>query len=342
MRVTKFDKKFGEMKVVLETVDDLWHFSKVVSAGDTAEGSTIRSVKFGDKEERKRVFIAINVEEVEFSKSVNRLRVRGKIIRGNPEEFVQLGRYHTLDLEPGDSITLIKQWKEYQIKRLKGAVAESKRPKLRIVVMDDEKAMTATVRGYGVEYGPEFDSNTSKRDEKYGDKMLQYFGNVAAEIEKHEEKYVVAGPGFIKDNFKKFLEKKKQELLPRIMFETCSYAERSGVNELLKRGIVERAIGEDRIEREMKLIEEMTKEISKEGLVAYGIKEVKKAAEVYAIERLLVLDELLRTSEEAEQITEMVERNKGDVIIFSEEGDPGMKLKGFGKIAAFLKFRLQE
>ncbi len=342
MRVTKFDKKFGEMKVVLETVDDLWHFSKVVSAGDTAEGSTIRSVKFGDKEERKRVFIAINVEEVEFSKSVNRLRVRGKIIRGNPEEFVQLGRYHTLDLEPGDSITLIKQWKEYQIKRLKGAVAESKRPKLRIVVMDDEKAMTATVRGYGVEYGPEFDSNTSKRDEKYGDKMLQYFGNVAAEIEKHEEKYVVAGPGFIKDNFKKFLEKKKQELLPRIMFETCSYAERSGVNELLKRGIVERAIGEDRIEREMKLIEEMTKEISKEGLVAYGIKEVKKAAEAYAIERLLVLDELLRTSEEAEQITEMVERNKGDVIIFSEEGDPGMKLKGFGKIAAFLKFRLQE
>jgi protein pelota len=342
MRVTKFDKKLGEMKVVLETIDDLWHFSKVVSAGDTAEGSTIRSVKFGDKEERKRVFIAINVEEVEFSKSVNRLRIRGKIIRGTPEEFVQLGRYHTLDLEPGESITLIKKWKEYQIKRLKDAVAESKRPKLRIVVMDDEKALTATVRGYGVEYGPELDSNTSKKDEKYGDKMLQYFGNVASEIEKHEEKYVVAGPGFVKDNFKKFLEKKKQELLQRIMFETCSYAERSGVNELLKRGIVERAIGEDRIERETKLIEELTKEISKEGLVAYGIAEVKKAAEAYAIERLLVLDELLRTSEEAESVAEMVERNKGEVVIFSEEGDPGLKLKGFGKIAAFLKFRLQE
>jgi len=341
MKIIHIDKKTGELKLALETVEDLWHLSKVIEKGDVAEASTYRSVKFGDKEERKHVFIALNVEEVEFSKSVNRLRVRGKIIRGSPEEFVQLGRYHTFDLEPGEGLVIIKQWKNYQIDRLRQAEKETKKPKLRVIALDDEKAITAIIRGYGVDYGHEIESSASKRDEKHEDKVLQYFGNIASEIEKHEERYIVAGPGFTKDNFKKFLEKRKPELLKRIIFETCSYAERSGVDELLKKGVVERLIGEERIARETQLIEELTKEISKDGLVVYGLKEVKEAAESYAIDRLLILDEFLRNSEEAEQVVELVDKNKKEIIIFSEESDPGIKLKGFGKIAAFLKFKLR-
>lgn len=341
MKIIHIDKKTGELKLALETVEDLWHLSKVIEKGDVAEASTYRSVKFGDKEERKHVFIALNVEEVEFSKSVNRLRVRGKIIRGSPEEFVQLGRYHTFDLEPGEKLVIIKQWKNYQIDRLRQAEKETKKPKLRVIALDDEKAITAIIRGYGVDYGHEIESSASKRDEKHEDKVLQYFGNIASEIEKHEERYIVAGPGFTKDNFKKFLEKRKPELLKRIIFETCSYAERSGVDELLKKGVVERLIGEERIARETQLIEELTKEISKDGLVVYGLKEVKEAAESYAIDRLLILDEFLRNSEEAEQVVELVDKNKKEIIIFSEESDPGIKLKGFGKIAAFLKFKLR-
>jgi len=342
MKVTHFDRKLGELKVALDTVEDLWHLSKVVRNGDIAEGSTYRSVKFGDKEERKRVVIAVQVEDVEFSKSVNRLRLRGKIVRGSPEEFVQLGRYHTLELEPGDRLLLVKQWKNYELDRLKEAEKETKRPRLRVIVLDEEKALTAVIRGFGVDYGPELESKASKRDEKHEDKVLQYLGDVAAEIEKHEGRYVVAGPGFTKDNLKKFLEKRKPELLQRITFESCSYAERSGVEELLKKGVVERLIGEERIERETKLIEEFTRELSKEGLVAYGLKEVMAAAEAYAVERLLVLDEFLRSSTDAEKVAELVDKNRGQVIIFSEDGDPGMKLKGFGKIGAFLKFKLRE
>jgi protein pelota len=342
MKVMHFDRKTGELKAALDIVEDLWHLSKVIAPGDLAEGSTYRSVKFGDKEERKRVFIAVQVEDVEFSKSVNRLRLRGKIVRGSPEEFVQLGRYHTLELEPGDKIQIIKQWKNYELNRLKEAEKETKKPRLRIVVLDEEKALTAIVRGFGVEYGPELESKTSKRDEKHEEKALQYLGDVAAEIEKHEERYVVAGPGFTKENLKKFLEKRKPELLKRITFENCSYAERSGVDELLKKGVVERLIGEERVERETKLMDELTREISKEGLAAYGLKEVAAAAEAFAVEKLLVLDSFLRASPEAEKLAEVVDRNRGAVIVIAEDSDPGLKLKGFGKIAAFLKFRLRD
>ncbi len=343
MKIIHFDGKTGEMKLVADTNDDLWHIEKVIEKGDLAEASTLRTYKVGKREEKKRVRIKINVERVEYSKSVNRLRLLGKIISGSPKEFVQLGKHHTIDIEPGTKFKIIKRWKQYQIKRLKQAVSESKKPRIRIIVMDDEKALTAVLRPFGMEYGPEFYSTGSKRDEKYEEAEKSYLGKIAAEIGRHEEKYIVAGPGFEKEKLKKFLSSRNPELLKRITFESCSYAERSGVDELLKRGVVEKIAGEERYEQELKMVEELITEINKDrGKAAYGIKEVKKAVEYGAVSRLLVLDEYIRTSEEAEKAAEAAEKSGADVMIVSSDGDAGLKLKGMGKIGAFLRFRIQE
>ena len=51
-----------------------------------------------------------------------------------------------------------------------------------------------------------------------------------AEIERHPERFIIAGPGFAKDNLKDFIKKRKPDLISRITFESVSYAERSGVN----------------------------------------------------------------------------------------------------------------
>ncbi|MBI5051522.1 mRNA surveillance protein pelota, partial [Candidatus Micrarchaeota archaeon] len=328
MKTSKLDRKTGELRITLETLGDLWHLERIITPGDIAEASTFRTVKIGTKEEKKPVFITINVENVEFSKSVNRLRIRGKIIRGNPEEFVQMGRYHTIDLEPRDRITVFKEWKEYQLKRLKEAEKESKQPLVRIILLDEEHALTAAVRGYGIEYGPEIENHAKKREEKFEEKVLQYLGELTALIEKHEEKTIIAGPGFTKDNLKKFIEKRKPDLLKRMVFESCSYAERSGINELMSNGVLERVMGEDRLEKETKLINEFIKYLNKDdSQVAYGLEAVKKAAQQYAVEHLLILDEFLRTSKEADQLADFVDRNKGKMTIFSEESDPGFKLK---------------
>ncbi len=343
MRILGHDRKTGELRLILENLEDLWHLEKVLGPGDKITGSTMRSVKINDREERKHVTLSISLEQVEFSKSLNRLRMLGKIIGGHPEEFVQLGRYHTIEAELKQKLSITKEWKTYQLNRLKQAEMETKKPRVRIVVLDDEKALTAIVRGYGVEYGPEFHFTGSKRDENYEDRTREYFGKVVSEIEKNEERYIVAGPGFTKDNLRDFIQKKNPVLLKRISFESCSYAERSGVNELFKNGVIERIIGEERIARELELIEKVMVQINKDsGLAAYGITEVTKAAEAYAIDTLLVLDEYLRTSKEAEEVTETAEKNKARVIIFSSESDGGARLKGLGKVAALLKFVIRE
>lgn len=340
MRILRIDRKTGEASMIPETLDDLWHLERIVEPGDFAEARTFRSVKLGTSEERKPVFIRVKVEKIEFAKYANRLRLTGKIVQGNPVEFIQLGKYHTIEAEKGEKITIIKEWKAHHIKRLREAEKEAKRPKIRIIVMDDEKALTALVMGYGVEYGPELYCEARKMDEKFEEKKLKYYSEIAAEIAGHEERYVVAGPGFEKDNFRKYLERKNAELLKRIVFENVSYAERNGVNELLKRGLVGKLIGEARIEKETELIDKIMMHINKDdGLAAYGSEAVGSAVGLGAAEVVLVLDELLRTDKNIEKLAEDADK-RSVVVVFSSEAEPGNMLNGLGGIAALLRFRV--
>ncbi len=172
MRILKKNLKEGIVKILCERLEDLWIFHQIVKEGDNVEGKTFRSVSFGEgKEEKKPVFIRIGVEDVQFSKEENRLRLRGKIVYGKPEEFIQLGRYHTIEVDTEHPVTVIKEWKKHELKRLEKAVKETKKPMIRIVVMDEEKALTAVVRGYGIEYGPEFRCRGSKREGNYEEKV---------------------------------------------------------------------------------------------------------------------------------------------------------------------------
>src|SRR4030095_989670 len=101
----------------------------------------------------------------------------------------------------------------------------------------------------------------------------EYFGKIMAEIERQPEKFIVAGPGFTKDNLKSFIQKRKPDLLKKSTFESVSYAERSGVNELFNKGIIEKVMGEERFEKEMKVVEELLAEVYKDtGKAVYGIK----------------------------------------------------------------------
>lgn len=342
MRIVHFDRKTGEMKIQPDTLDDLWHLEKVLAPGDEVEARTFRTYKVGTKEEKKPVTIRVKAERVEFARNANRLRVLGTIAWGEPEGYVQLGKHHTIEAEPGERLKVIKRWRNHEVKRLQDAERESKRPKLRIIVMDEEKALTGFLRASGVDYGPEFYCSGSKKSENYEKAEGEYFGEITAEIGRHGEKYVVAGPGFAKDNLRKFIGKRRPELLARIIFESVSYAERSGVNELFNKGIIERVMGEERSASEMRLVEEALVEIYKDtGRAAYGLAEVRKAAEASAIGKLLVLDEYLRQDKEAEEVVDLADRNRAEIIVVSSEGDAGAKLKGMGRIAALLKFRIR-
>jgi len=346
MRITHQDRKEGEVKLIPETLEDLWHIERVLAEGDVVSAKTFRKYKASEAAEaqKKAVTVDIRVEKVEFSKFANRLRVMGKIIKAEPAEFGQQGSYHTIDVELDYPVKITKtEWKQYQIDRLSQAVKDTKKPKIAIVVLDDEKAVFATLRGYGIEYELELESSARKRDDDYEGKTASYFGEILAKLAKYDvAKIIVAGPGFTKDNLRDFIARKDPKMLKNIVFESCSYAERSGVNELMKNGIVAKVAGESRIGEETDLIEKFKLQISKDsGLAVYGQKEVAEALEASALGELLVLDELLRKNKEIEKILEASEKRKVKITIFSHESDPGHELAGFSGIAGILRFRMR-
>ncbi|OIO20774.1 mRNA surveillance protein pelota [Candidatus Micrarchaeota archaeon CG1_02_47_40] len=345
MKILKTNLREGILKLIPENTEDLYHIERVLVSPDHILSKTWRRWKPSENDAGQKVMVDIELEaeKIEFSQELNRLRITGKIISGTPEEYVQRGQYHTIDVETGFPFSIKKEWKNYQIERLKKAVRESKKPKVEMLVLDDEKALFATLTGIGISWGVEIESRASKRDEKFSQKQSEYYGNIMALLEKAKaEKIIIAGPGFTKDNIKKFISMKAPQLLKRITFDSVSYAERSGISELLARGTVAKIAQENEIELQSQLIEKFTEYVAREkGLAAWGVEDVKKAIEYSAISDLLVLDSVLRKRKDVEKIVEGAEKAGAKLHIFSEETPPGEKLAGFSGLAAILRFKIR-
>ncbi len=334
MKIFYLEKKEGAASIMPETLEDLWHLEKIIKKGDMIEGKTYRTFKIGNKEEKKPVYLKIEVEKVRFSKTANRLRVLGVIKEGSPEEYVQLGKHHSMEIEIGTKIKIIKDWKNYEIERLKEAEKEGKKPRAIIVLIDDEKANISEVRAYGIEYGPTIYKKSSK---KWGEVEETIYKEILETIRNKTNTIIIAGPGFEKERLKKIAEKEGFT----VILENASTTEKSGIIELLKNKTIEKTLGEIRAEKELVEVEKALEEIYKEGNVAYGLEDVEKATEYGAVEKVLVLDEEIRENEKIEEIINKVEKQGGKISIISSEGEAGEKLKGFGKIIAFLRFKIE-
>ncbi len=357
MQIIEEKPKEGKVKVKAETLDDLWHLYHIIDPGDIIYAKTLRkqaqrsdSLR-AEKVEVIPVFLGVKAEKINFHKFANQVRVTGPIVYASRED-VPLGKYHTIAIEEGTVVTIQKpRWKEHHIERLKEAVEASKRARVMIVVIDEGEADMALVREYGVEIlnsirynlgGKRY--NTDRESEE-----KRFFHDVAKTMEEvmrreKVEKAIVAGPGFVKEDFYRFLKEKYPELAKRIVIEDTSVTGRTGIYEVIKRGTVERVYHENRVAKEIQLVEKVLENIAKNnGLVAYGLKEVEEAVNYGAVETLLVLDELLKGEhrEKVEELMDAVRYSRGEVVIVSSEHEGGEKLKALGGLAALLRFRVR-
>ena len=347
MKVNKEELRgdFGEISLTPESLDDLWHLKYVVEPRDTVFSMTFRAVDSiadkirPDKVEKKLVRLGVKVESVEFHRFSNRLRIKGTIVSD-----IDTGAYHTLNIEPYTELSIVKRWKSDQIERIREAVAAAKRPEVAIVTIEEGEAAIGYLRQYGIEEVARIRQASSGKGEGT-DTRAEFFVEVARQL-KYAEKvqtFVVAGPGFIKDDFVKYLKNSSPELAAKVIVEDISSIGASGFQEVLRRGVIQRVAQETRITREAQLIEALLAGIAKDGKVAYGYTAVKKAVDYGAVETLMIADEVLRGYRERgathiEGLMRDVERARGRVVVFSTEFEPGQRLERLGGIAALLRF----
>lgn len=352
VKVLKKDikKEEGEISLLVESLDDLWHLKHIIERSDVVYSFTYRRVERANDKirperlEKTSLRLGIRVEEVEFHKFSSRLRIKGII----EDADIDLGSYHTFNVSEGSELSIVKKWKKHQLKRIKEAEKASTYDKLVVIIVtiEEGEAVAGIVRQYGVDELFYIQSSSGKgmRD---GKARIKFFNEVLSQLKKassNADAIIIAGPGFVKEEFYSFFRKNEEGLAKKARIENVASIGISGFKEVLKRGAVERIKKAERLTKEVRLMDRLMEEISKDGKAAYGKEEVRKTLQYGAIETLLVSDEKLRESKEEgndiEEIIEEVEKRKSSFITLSTEFEPGKQLNGLGGIAAILRFKV--
>ncbi|MDR0900839.1 MAG: mRNA surveillance protein pelota [Methanobrevibacter sp.] len=350
MKITYQDTKQGVMEIVPETLDDLWHLSHIIEEGDILSSKTTRRIQdtTGDKLRsdrgvKKTFTIGVNVESISFHMFTGKLRATGSIVSG-PEDLIPLGSHHTIEIKFNVPIKIKKEkWSRWVLKRVKQAVAASKKLSAIIIAIEDNVADLGLIRQFGLEYyGPIIGNVSGKRiiDKNRNKAIEEFYEKIAKSITKFEQiqNIIIAGPGFAKNNFKDYLDSKYPEIAKIAILESTGAGGRAGIHEILKKGIVEKLTSENRIAIEMSAINQILEEIAKSNQnIAYGKKETIAAANAGAIESLLILDTNVKNPE-IEKIMDLVENMNGKVMVISSQHDGGKQLESLGGMAAILRY----
>ena len=340
MKVIRFYEAEGRLRLRADTTDDLWTIQRILFPDDLVKSESLRKFKSSesDQGEMKEVVITVRVEKTELDKTANRLRVMGKIVEGRPLDYIKLNSYHTLNIAPGDELTITKpEWHDYIVNVVRSAVSDTKKARLGMIVVDDERALPAYLLGYGIEVRNEIYSRLSKRMsqkdfQEAERKFFQAVLDTAAGMDV--DTVIIAGPGFTKDDIKKFGERGGglKKVGKRVIFDSTSNADRPGVYELIKGDRVADILQRERITVEFRLMEEFLAGLES-GRSRYGTGGVNGAIDSYEAKVVMVNDNVLG-DKPTQEVLANAERRGVKIEVFNSDDEVGAQLKGFGNIGA--------
>ena len=347
MKIIFKDLKHGEIGLIPENLDDVWHLYNIIDEGDLIRGMSYRTEETNDdkirskKAEKKRMKLGVRVKEIKFHEFSDRLRIHG-IIEEGPQD---LGSFHTLNVtaDSMEKISIIKEnWKHHQLKRIDEAVNLRSQPILFFISLDEDVATIAILRQSGIQLVAEINSKRSGKMYESVDNENDYFIQIINIIKNQknlDSPFVVVGPGFAREHLLKFGKENAPKIFENAHTNGTGNAGMNGIHETIKSGLIKTIIKENRVVQETSLIEKLFEEIKKDGLATYGEKEVKLALQNGAVERLLISDILIR-SKNGEELLNIAKQNNSDFTIINTMHESGKKFEGLGGVGAILRFKI--
>jgi len=364
-----FDKDMGgTATLIAEESEDLWHLYNLVTKGDTVKASTIRKIqKEGStgsvQTETKKITLTIEVKSIEYDAAGDCIRFSGKNCEEN--QWVKMGAHHTLDIELNNKLTLGKEcWDFMYLQSLDAATDVHKTSEVAVVLIEAGTAnfhlLTAVlakdVHRVSVALPRKRVTTTG-----YDKAVIRFFEQVYMGIKDHVNLdlvkcVVVAGPGFVKDDFLTWMQQKAtqagdtQILQKKASFVTAhaSCVHKQALKELLANEQVQKSIANTKAAEHLKALEDFYQMVKSEpDRVCYGPKQVKEAVAQCAIATLMVADSLFRnanlqTRKQYVEMTESVKDAGATVHVFSEQHVSGQQLAQLSGIAGILRFPMPE
>lgn len=345
MKIIGRNPKQHEYSLLCETSEDVWYLSQLIEPNDTIKGKTTRKIKVSEEADatKRTITVVLTVQKTEYTAQA--LRVLGTILEG-PDD-VPKGSHQGITIEPGDALSLVKpQWLDYHKRILTEATESAQR--ILVCVFDREDAFFALVKPYGAEVILHLRGDVQRK--RHETKIqTPFFSQVVSQLADYDERYklsaiILASPSFWKEELLKYL--KNDALRKKLIQTTCSSADESAINEVLRKDDVQHALHKERASKELALVEQILFAIAKDQPVAYGLPNVTLAANAGAIKTLLITDKLIQhhrehnTFDSIHAILRLADQHHADIHIISCAHDGGKKLDGLSGIAALLRYKI--
>lgn len=353
MKVLFRNLRHKVVKVLVESLDDLWYLSQIIREGDLVKSKTTRRVKSKDErpgaDERRTFTLGVRVGKVEFRDDAESLRIMGVIEEG-PEDVVSFGSHHTLGIELGGVITIEKdRWLDSDLSRIEDAVKSTLRPKVLVVVLDEGEASFGLVGESRVKYydfstpiGGKYDLSSRERNKiDFYKQVLEFTSSLTQK--EGVSALILAGPGFEKENFLDFLREKNSSLASNTVIENTGSGGRNGISEVLKRPALKSVLENLGAAEDVNLVNKLLEHIGRDdGLAVYGLSEIENAVSIGAVEMLLISDKkFVEQRNVLENLIHHVKSTRGMFHIVNQGGEAGQQLKALGGIAGILRFRIR-
>ena len=361
--------KPGEVRIMPEELEDLWHAYNLIAIGDEVTSLAIRKVQrettTGSVDsQRVKINMTILVATVDFDPEGEELRLSGTV--QSEIEGIRIGSRHTLTLAPHRQFTVRKlAWDSVSTARLREAASDpSARADLWAVLIKDGLAQLCHVSGGMTIVKAKLETHIPKKGAPQallGAKKTRehWFDQLLSAILRHInfgalKCVVLAGPGFTKDAFWEWMgaaatKRNLRELSqsrPKWVLAHASSAYKHALREVLLDPTVAARVAETRAGAEVAALGEMVQMMGDEpDRVAYGLRHVQAASEQAAIAKLLLADTLFRANNVSRrkayvELVESCQAAGAKVLIFSDQHVSGAQLKQLSGVAAILRYPL--
>jgi protein pelota len=373
MRLYKrsIDRKTGAGFIKLEAQDmeDMWHAYNLIAIGDIVTATTTRKVKTelasgASESERVRITLSVLITAIYYDSLAAGLRITGRNQTESPH--VRAGAYHTIELEPFRAFTVRKEhWDSVYLDRVDLSTNPAADADLAVVLMQEGLAHVLLVTRSLTLTRSRIETSIPKKGKNAifnrDSATKKFFDEVLRGIENHLDLstlkvVLVASPGFVKDEFYKhmMLEATRRDVRPIIenkaKFVMChsSSGHRHALHEVLAKPELQSRLADTKAVREIKALQEFNSMLNvDESRAFYGPSHVFVAAENGAIQTLLITDELFRavhvaTRQKYVDLVESVEKDGGEVAVFSTQHVSGAQLRDMSGVAAILRFPMPQ
>mmetsp|Transcript_19780 Transcript_19780/g.54503 ORF Transcript_19780/g.54503 Transcript_19780/m.54503 type:complete len:410 (-) Transcript_19780:120-1349(-) len=358
----------GTATLIPQESEDLWHLYNLVTNGDTVKAMTLRKIqKEGStgsvQTETKKISITIDVKSVEYDAAGNCIRFSGKNAEEN--QWVKMGAHHTVEIGLDQKLTIGKdRWDYMFLRQLEEATDVHKTAEVGVVLLEagvgNFHLLTAVlakdVHRVSVQLPRKRISTTG-----YDKAVVRFYEQVYQGIKDHMNLdlvkcVVLAGPGFVKDDFLTWMLLKANQagdtyvLQKKSVFivANTSCVHRQALKELLADDQVQKSISNTKAAAHLKALDEFYQMVKNDpDRASYGPKQVKEAIEKGAVSVLMVVDSLFRNANVALRrqyvdLSESVREQGATVHVFSSQHISGEQLAQLGGIAALLRFPCPE